>query len=95
MLSGFKLEEAERAIVDNLIKNYQNKLNEKFRWKELKLRMKKSARGKMFLHEVQGSLLTDKIFSTKVTEFNLFAALAEAMDKLMHEAEHHQRTARQ
>lgn len=95
VLSGFKLEPAEKAVVDNLIKNYQNKIAEKIGFQELKLRMKKSARGKTFLHEVQGTLLAGKTFNTRVVEFNLFSALSEAIEKLMHEAEHFQRTARQ
>jgi hypothetical protein len=95
ILAGFKLEQAEKAIVDNLIRNYKDKINERIGFKEIKLRMKKSARGKAFLHEVQGTLITDKRFNTKVTDYNLFAALAETFEKLMHEAEHNQRTKRQ
>lgn len=95
VLSGFSLDPAEKVMVDNLIKNYQNKIQEKLGFKEIKLRMKKSQHGKAFLHEIQGTLITDKIFSAKVTDYNLFSALAETFEKLMHEAEHYKRTARQ
>ena len=95
LLTGFKLEPAEKAIVDNLIRSYQHKIGEKVAYKEIKLRMKKSARGKTFLNEVQGTLVTDKIFNTETADYNLFSALSEALEKLMHEAEHSKRTSRQ
>jgi len=90
-LSGFSLDPAEKAIVDNLIKNYKHKISEKIKFDEIKLRMRKSAHGKTFMHEVQGSLIAGKIFNSKVIDYNLFAALAEVLEKLMHEAEHYQR----
>lgn len=95
VLSGFKIEPAEKAIVENLIKNYQHKIEEKISYKEIRLRMKKSMHGKTFLHEIQGTLIAGKIFSAKVTDYNLFSAIAETMEKLMSEAEHYERTSRQ
>lgn len=95
ILTGFKLEQAEKAIVNNLIRNYQNKIEARIGYKEIRLRMKKSRRGKAFLHEVQGSLITDKRFTSKVTDYNLFSAIAEVFEKLMSEAEHKKRTSRQ
>ena len=90
-LTGFSLEPAEKAIVDNLIRNYKNKIQGRIVYKEIKLHMKKAVHGKVYLHKVQGTLITDKIFSAKVEDYNLFAAIAEVMEKLMHEAEHNQR----
>lgn len=95
VLTGFSMEPAEKAIVDNLIKNYQHKIREKVRYKEVKLRLKKSTRGKAFWHEVQGSLITDKMFNAEAGDFNLFSAISEVLDKLMHEVEHTLRTKRQ
>ena len=90
-LIGFKLEAAEKAIVDNLIKNYKHKIGERIPFEEIKLRIKKSQHGKSFIHEVQGSMIGERRFNTRVTDRNLFAALAETFEKLMHEAEHKQR----
>lgn len=95
ILAGFDLEPAEKAIVSNLIANYKQKIAEKFDYKEIRLRMKKSARGKAFLHEIQGLLIGEKKFNAKTTDYNLFLALSETLEKLMNEAEHYERTARQ
>ena len=95
VLSGFSLEPAEKAILDNLIKNYKNKIAEKIGFKEISLRLRKSQHGKAFLHEVQGRMLAGKSFNAKVTDYNLFAAVSEVLEKLMHEAEHKLRTKRQ
>lgn len=90
VLSGFKLDEAEKAIVDNLIKNYKHKINQKVKFNEIRLRMKKSQHGKAFLHEVQGLMQARKNFSAKAEDYNLFAAISEVLEKLMHEAMHYQ-----
>jgi|SRR3989344_6459592 len=90
-LIGFSLEPAEKAIVDNLVRNYKHKIQEKVGYNEIKLHMKKSIHGKVYLHEVQGTLISDRIFSAKAEDYNLFAAIAEVMEKLMHEAQHNQR----
>lgn len=94
ILSGFKLEPTEKAAVDNLILGYKSKM-ERLDYKEIRLRMKKSMHGKAFLHEVQGKMMIDRLFTAETTDYNLFSALSETLDKLMHEAEHHKRTARQ
>ena len=95
LLSGFSLDPAEKAIVDNLIRNYQNKIAERMEFEEIKLRLRKSKHGKTFLHEIQGTLIAGKQFNAKVIDYNLFSAIAEAFEKLMNEAEHKERTARQ
>ena len=95
VLSGFKLDPAEKAIVDNLINNYKHKIEEKFSYKEIDLRMRKSSHGKTFLHEVKGRLIADKMFSSEATDYNLFAAISEVLDKIINELEHNKRTARQ
>lgn len=95
VLSGFSLEPAEKAIVDNLIKSYKDKINERIGFQEIRLRLKKSKHGKTFLHEVEGRLIKGRQYNAKVTDYNLFAAIAETLEKLMHEAEHDMRTRRQ
>ncbi|MBM3233636.1 hypothetical protein FJZ19_00915 [Candidatus Pacearchaeota archaeon] len=95
-LSGFELEEAEKAIVGNIINNYKHKIDERAEYEYIKLRLKKSRRGKAFLHEVKGSLKKDnKILNSKSTDYNLFAATAEVMENLMNEMIHKMRTRRQ
>jgi hypothetical protein len=88
ILSGFKLDPAEKAIIDNLIKNYKHKIQEKIGFKEIRLRMKRSLHGKTYLHEVQGTLLTNRMFKSKVEDYNLFSAISDVFEKLMNEAYH-------
>ncbi len=95
ILSDFKLEAAEKAILDNLIKNYKHKIQERLQFEEIRLRLKKSIHGKNFLNEVQGLMISGKRYSAESSDFNLFAATAEVFEKLMHEAEHDKRTKRQ
>lgn len=95
VVSGSNFEEAEKAILDNLIKSYKHKISEKIQFKEISLRIKKSEHGKTFLHEVQGKMIADKVYSAEVTEYNLFSAVDSVLDKLLNEAIHHQRTRRQ
>lgn len=95
ILSDFKLEAAEKSIVDNLIKNYQHKIQEKIQFEEIRLRLKKSQHGKAFLHEVRGLMIAGKRYNAEAGDYNLFAATAEVLEKLMHEAEHNKRTSRQ
>jgi len=98
VLTGFNLEPAEKVIVDNLIKNYKSKISEKIGFKEINLRIKKSQHGKTFLHQVQGRMMSNvskKQLNAEVADYNLFSAIAEVFEKLMHEAEHSMRTRRQ
>lgn len=90
VLSGFKLDPSEKAIVDNLIENYKHKIS-RIGFKEIKLRMKKSLRGKNYLHQIQGTLTRDKTYSAEAEDFNLLAAIADTFEKLMHEIEHNTR----
>lgn len=90
LLSGFKLEPAEKAIADNIIKNYEHKL-ERFKFISLRLYLKQrphSKHGKSMLYELKGTLDTGKRMSSSSTGLNLFIVLVEVLDKLLHEAEH-------
>ena len=95
VLSGFNLDPEEMIAVNNVVKNYSDKMNHKIGFKELRLRLKKSLHGKAFLHEIRGTLITDKQYKSTVTDYNLYAVIAKVLEKLMHEAEHNERTNRQ
>jgi len=96
LLSGFNLDEAENAIVSNIIRHHVNKIRERTDFDYLKLRLRKIAKGKTFLHEIEGSLKTrNQIFASKSADYNLFSALAEVMEKLLNELRHRMRTQRQ
>lgn len=96
LLAGFELDAAERAICDNVIKSYVSKIRERADFDYIKLRLRKSQRGKNYHHEVEGTLKANKeIFTAKITDFNLFSAIAEVMEKLSNEMMHKMRTSRQ
>ena len=96
LLSGFELEAAERAICDNIIKNNVSKIKERGDFEYIKIRLRKSQRGKNYLHEIEGTLkVENQIFTAKTQDFNLFSALAESMEKLLNELVHQHRTSRQ
>ena len=89
ILAGFDLEPAEKAIVDNIIKNYSHKIGERSSYEYLKLRLRKSQKGKTFLHEVEGELkINNRRFSAKAQDYNLFSVLADVLEKLLHEMIH-------
>ena len=46
VLNGFELEAAEKAIVENLVKNYKHKMSEKGKFEYVQLRMRKARREK-------------------------------------------------
>ena len=97
LLSGFKLEAAEKAIADNIIKNYQTKFERVgFDYLKLDLRQKPhSMHGKETLYELNGLLFARKKFSSRAEGLNLFLIMAEVLDNLLQEAEHIKRTRRQ
>ena len=96
VLNGFNLEPAERAIVDNTISNYIHKIRERVDYEEFRLRLKQRQYGKTFLHEVEGNIrIGSNIMTAKVTGYNLFAVLADVLEKLLNEAVHKTRTRRQ
>lgn len=95
-LSNFDLEAAEKAIVNNIIKNYNRKITEKVDYDYIRLRLKMSPHGKAFLHQIKGNLKTDnKILTASAADYNLFSALADVLERLLNEAEHRMRTTRQ
>jgi ribosome-associated translation inhibitor RaiA len=96
LLSGFELDAAERAICDNVIKSHVSKITERADFDYIKIRLRKSQRGKNYLHEIEGTLkVRNQVFTAKTQDFNLFSALAEVMEKLLNELVHKLRTNRQ
>ena len=95
-LTGFELEPAEKAITDNILKNYSHKIGERAEYEYLRLRLKKSQHGKAYHHDVDGKFkVGNNVFSAKVTDYNLFSAVAEVLEKLLNEMTHKIRTNRQ
>lgn len=96
ILAGFELEPAEKAIADNVIKSYEHKIRERIAYDYISLRLRKNARGKGFLHEIEGKLKArNALMTSQATDYNLFAAIADTMEKLLNELVHKQRTSRQ
>lgn len=92
-LINFKLESAELKVVKKIVGDYVRKIQEKFNYQELKLRLKKKQHGKAFLYEIDAELYllesgkTSRAV-TNVSDYNLFSCVAETMKKLISEAEH-------
>jgi len=96
LLAGFSLDEAEMAICNNIIKNYSHKIRERVDFSELRIRLKKTQKGKNWLHEIEAGIKSgNRNFAARTSDYNLFAALAEAMEKLLNELTHKLRTSRQ
>lgn len=90
LLSGFKLEEAERIIADNIIRNYKTKF-ERFGFEELRLDLRQkphSKHGRNTLYELKGQLEAGKRFSSEASGLNPYLVMVEVLDKLLHEVEH-------
>ena len=94
-LAGFDLEPAEKAILENLIKNYTYKISERTKYEWIRLRMKKSKKGKAFLHELKAEMKAGRIFTASSADYNLFSAASEVFEKLLNEVAHNIRTSRQ
>ncbi len=92
-LINFNLEPTELDKVRKILGKYGKKINEKVNCKELKIRLKTSRKGKTFLHEIKADVITDKkgILSAKSTGFNIFAAIAETLNKIFEQAVHKQK----
>lgn len=88
--SGFELDASEQLKVNEIMEKYFQKIEEKVSdFQEIKLRMKKSAHGKAFLHEVEGDIIINgKILTSKGTDYNLYTALSDVFEKLLVELEH-------
>ena len=96
-VSGFNLEPVEMKLVNIIIGHYESKIKNHVGYEEIKLTLKKSEHGKIFLHEIRGSLVLNnrEMLNAEAADYNLFHALSEVFDKLLSEAEHKSRTSRQ
>ena len=92
LLSGFDLEPAEKLIAENVVRNFSRKISERSSYEYLKLRLKKSRKGKTFLHQVSGELkIKNKKFEAEASDYNLFSVLADVLEKLLNEMIHSER----
>jgi len=90
ILSGFDITKSEKAIVDNIIKTHEIKIEREIEYKALKLTLKKSQHGKEWLYEIKAKLdINNKVFNAEITDYNLFYAVAEALNKIINEAVHY------
>lgn len=96
LLAGFELEPAERAIVENILSNYNHKISERNDYDYIKLDLKKTQKANKVLYAVRGSLKSGKLLlNSKAMDYNLFAAVAEVLENLLNEMIHKSRTVRQ
>ncbi len=103
-LIGFKLEPIEAVVAKKIVGNYARKLSEKANYKSLKLRLKQHQHGKGFLHEIEAEAVITAsrsreegeniALSAAVSDYNLFSALSAALEKLLAEAGHRTRHAK-
>ena len=90
---GFDIEKSEKAVIDRIIKTYGKKIEREIggSW-ALVLRLKKSKHGKAFLHEIMGKIMSNKkVFNSKTSDYNLFFAVSETLEKLLNEIKHKMR----
>jgi len=96
LLSGFKLEKAERSILNNIIRSYKTKL-ERLGFEELRLDLRQrphSKHAKRTLYKLKGQLIAGKKFSSKEEGLNLYLITDKVLEKLLHEIEHKTRIIR-
>jgi ribosome-associated translation inhibitor RaiA len=89
-LVGFdRLEPAEITIVKKIVGTCVKKLQENGNYKDLKLVLQQHQHGKTFKHEINAQASFDEgTFTAHVTEWNLFKAISEAIEKINSELVH-------
>ena len=89
-LSGFNLESSELQKVNELVERYIRKIEDRLSdYQEIKLRLRKSAHGKAFLHEVEGDIIVKgKVLTSQCVDYNLYTAISEVFEKMLREIEH-------
>ncbi len=95
-MTGFDLPQEEMSQLHAAISHPIKKLREKTDFDVLELNLKKSSKGKVFNHQVRGRVHTrGKVLSAEDSDYNVFKAVSLVLEKILHEAEHLQRTSRQ
>ena len=88
-LVGFKLEPIELEIAYKIIETYSKKIERVCDVESIKLELRKSSHGKTFLHEISANArVNGGVLTAKTTEYNLFKALSNALEKILNESVH-------
>jgi len=102
-LVGFgSLEPMELDIISKIAGAYAGKLQERGNYVSMRLVLHSHKHAQSFIHELKAEAYMKKgkgatsgkeiILSASITDRNLFSALSEVMEMLLHEAEHKLRT---
>lgn len=96
-LLGFdSLEPVELIVVKKIVGNYVRKLSARASYDSLRLELKQHRKGKSFMHEINAQLLVNGgRFGASVTEWNLYACLTKLLEKVLAEAMHKKRSAKE
>ena len=89
-LSGFDLEAVEMIVVRKIIGSQVKKLSEICDYDSVNLTMRKSQHGKAFLHDLKANvnLKSGAPLVSEVSDYNLYTALSEILNKIIKQAEH-------
>ena len=89
-LVGFdKLEPVEITIVKKITGTYVKKMQENGSYQDLKLVLQQHKHGKSFKHEITAQAqFVEGRFGATVTDWNLFKALSETLEKIISEINH-------
>jgi len=91
-LVGFdKLDEEEIELVKKELASHMQKLENRASNASLKIRLKMHKHEKSYIHELEADLFIPGIknFSSKISDKNLYKALASIMSKLISEVDHY------
>src|SRR3989344_3930302 len=95
-LVGFgSLEPVELVVVKKIVGNFVKKLNEKSDYESLVMELRQHKKGKTFLHEINAHARADeKMFSAKVSDYNLYSCISKASEKILSELVHNKRSSK-
>lgn len=96
-LIGFdSLEPMELIVIKKIVGNYVRKLSTQTNYNSLRLELKQHKKGKSFTHEINAQLsINGGHFGASVTEWNLYACLTKLLEKVLAEAMHKERSAKE
>ena len=91
-LINMELDPMQMAVVKKIAGNHVKKLEGIASYKEIKIRLKKHEHGKAVLYEIDAKAIMsegkDIILSANTSNYDLYSALSEALEKLLSEAVH-------